>query len=218
MRQQVGGVGHRPGQHLLQVAHCGEQTPRVCEVPAPPGVLGKGECQATRLPLVALPWPEEGIDRPGWLLWIGMDSHHPVVARLLKPGTGGGPRECRGWHHPGRVEPSIPKVFQQATWLAHVSWELERAKHALPLDSLKDQELAVHQDSHRGTSRRDGGSVVSVVHKHRRPQAPSFRYVPAFGEEAEVRSASWLASKSMKPFSAQKYGALRQRSTGLSCQ
>src|SRR6266699_6399877 len=111
-----------------------------------------------------------------------MDTHHPVVARLLKPGTGGGPRECRGWHHPGRGEPSIPKVFQQATWLAHVSWELERAKHALPLDSLKEQELAVHQDTHHGTSRRDGGSVVSVDHKHRRPQAPSFRYVPTFGK------------------------------------
>src|SRR6266567_2800609 len=128
-----------------------------------------------------------------------MDTHHPAVARLLKPGTGGGPREGRGWHHPGRVEPSIPKVFQQATWLAHVSWELERAKHALPLDSLKEQELAVHQDTHHGTSRPDGGSVVSVDHKHRRPQAPSFRYVPTFGEEAEVRSASWLACKKMEP-------------------
>ena len=84
-----------------------------------------------------------------------MDTHHPAVARLLKPGTGGGPRECRGWHHPGRVETSIPEGFQQATWLAHVSWEQERAKHAFPLDSLKEHELAVHQDTHRGTGRRD---------------------------------------------------------------
>ena len=178
----------------MQVAHGGEQAARVGESPAPPGVLGKGECQATRFPLVALPWPEEGTDRPGWLVWIGMDTHHPAVAGLLKPGTGGGAREGCGWHHPGRVEPGIPEVCQQATWLAHVSWELERAKHALLLDSLEEQELAVHQDTHRGTSRRDGGSVVSVDHTHRRPQAPSFRYVPAFGEEAEVRSAriGWL--------------------------
>src|SRR6266849_5155572 len=107
-----------------------------------------------------------------------MDNHAPAIARLLKPGTGGGPRECRGWHHPGRVEPSIPEVFQQATWLAHGSGELERPKHALPLDSLKEQELVVHQDTHHGPSRRDGGSVVSVDHQHRRPQALSFRYVP----------------------------------------
>src|SRR6202035_4022346 len=127
MRQQVGGVGRRPGQHLVQVAHCGEQTPRVCEFPAPAGVLGKGECQATRFPLVALPWPEEGTDRPVWLAWIGMDNHYPAVVRLLKPGTGGGPRECRSWHHPGRVEPGIPEVCQQASWLAHVSREPERA-------------------------------------------------------------------------------------------
>jgi hypothetical protein len=33
-----------------------------------------------------------------------------------------------------------------------------------------------------------------------------------------VRPASCLASKSMKPFSAQKDGALRQHSTGLSCR
>ena len=169
MRQQVGGAGYRPGQHLVQVAHRGEQAPRICEFPAPPGVLGKGECQATRFPLVALPWPEEGTDRPGRLLWIGMDDHHPALARLLEPGTGGGPRECRGWHHPGRVEPSIPEVFQQGTWLAHVNWELERAKHALPIGSLKEQELSAHQDTLHGTSRRDRGSVVSVDHKHRRP-------------------------------------------------
>ena len=62
MRQQVGGVSHRSGQHLVQVAHGGEQAPRVGESPAPPGVLGKGECHATRFPLVALPWPEEGTD------------------------------------------------------------------------------------------------------------------------------------------------------------
>src|SRR5947209_16682033 len=128
-----------------------------------------------------------------------MDIHHPVVARLLKPGTGDGPRECRGWHHPGRVKSSIPEVFQQAAWLAHVSGELERTKHALPLDSLKEQELVVHQDTHHATSRRDGGSVVSVDHTDCRPQAPSFRYVPAFGKR-------------------QKYGALRRHSTGLSCR
>ena len=110
-----------------------------------------------------------------------MDTHHPVVARLLKPGTGDGPRECCGWHHPGRVKSSIPEVFQQATWLAHVSWELERAKHALPLDSLKEQELVVHQDTHHDTSRRDGGSVVSVDHQHRRPQAPPFGMFPLLG-------------------------------------
>jgi hypothetical protein len=63
MRQQVKGVGHRPAQHLMQVADCGEQTSRVCEFPAPPGVLGEGECQATRFPLVVLSWPEEGT---GW--------------------------------------------------------------------------------------------------------------------------------------------------------
>jgi hypothetical protein len=55
------------------------------------------------------------------------------------------------------------------------SGELERAKHALPLDSIKEQELVVQQDTHHSTSWRDGGSVVSVVHQHRRLQAPSFR-------------------------------------------
>src|SRR6266567_9098473 len=119
-----------------------------------------------------------------------MDTHHPVVARLLKPGTGDGPRECRGWHHPGRVKSSIPEIFQQATWLAHVSGELERAKHALALDSLKEQELVVHQDTHHGTSRRDGGSVVSVDHQHRRPQAPSLSVCSRFWEEAEGRCSS----------------------------
>ncbi len=138
MRQQLRRVGHRPGQHLIQVAHCGEQTPRVCEFPVPPGVLGKGKYQATRLPLVVLPWPELGTDRPGRLLWVGMDTHHPAAARMLKPGAGGGPRECRGWHHPDRVEPSIPEVFQQAIWLTHVRGELERAKHTLALHSLKE--------------------------------------------------------------------------------
>src|SRR5260370_20012328 len=110
----------------MQVAHGGEQAARVGESPAPPGVLGKGEGQATRFPLVALPWPEEGTDRPGWLVWIGMDTHHPAVVRLLEPGTGGGPREGRGWHHPGRVEPSIPAVVQQATSVAPRSRALER--------------------------------------------------------------------------------------------
>jgi hypothetical protein len=138
MRQQVRGVGHRPAQHLLQVAHGGEQTPRVCEFPAPPGVLWKGECQATRLPLGVLPWPELGTDWPGVLLWIGMDTHHPAAARLLKPGTGGGPRKGRGWHHPDRVEPSVPEVVQQAIRLTHVSGKLERSKHALAPHRLKE--------------------------------------------------------------------------------
>src|SRR5882672_10861807 len=47
----------------------------------------------------------------GWLLWSTMDTHYPVVARLLKPGTVDGPRECLGWHHPGRVKSSIPVFF-----------------------------------------------------------------------------------------------------------
>jgi hypothetical protein len=154
--------GHRPGQHLMQVAHCGEQAPRVCEFPAPPGVLRKGEYQATSFPVALIPWPELGADRPGRLLRIGVDTHHPAAVRLLKPGTGGAPRECRGWHHPDRVEPGVPEVFQQATRLTHVGGEVERAKHALPLAVLKEQELVVHQDTHHGTSRRDGGSVVCV--------------------------------------------------------
>ena len=87
-----------------------------------------------------------------------------------------------GWHHPDRVEPGIPEVFQQAIRLTHVDGKLERAKHALALDSLKEQEFVVHQDTHHGTSRRDGGSVVSVDHQRRRPQAPSFRYVHAYGK------------------------------------
>src|SRR6266849_2945330 len=124
-----------------------------------------------------------------------MDNHAPAIARLLKPGTGGGPRECRGWHHPGRVEPSIPEVFQQATWLAHGSGELERPKHTLPLDSLKEQELVVHQDTHHGPSRRDGGSVVSVDHQHRRPQALSFRYVPLLERGRSAVCPPRLASK-----------------------
>src|SRR5258708_4462673 len=38
----------------------------------------------------------------------------------------------------------------------------------------------------------------------------SFPVLSPCREEAEVRSASWVASNRMKPFSAQKYGALRQ--------
>ena len=68
MRQQARGVGHRPGQHLIQVADGGEQTPRVCKFPAPPGVLGEGEYQATRFPLPSIPWQEESTGRSGWLL------------------------------------------------------------------------------------------------------------------------------------------------------
>ena len=148
MRQRVRRFGHRPGQHLIKVAHCGEQTARVCELPAPSGVLGEGEYQATRLPLLVLPWPELGTDRPGRLLWIGLDTHLPAAARLLKPGAGDGPRKCRGWHHPGRVEPGVPEVLQQAIRLTHVGGELERAKHALALHSLKEQQLVVLQDTH----------------------------------------------------------------------
>jgi hypothetical protein len=72
------------------------------------------------------------------------------------------PRACRGWHYPDRVEPGVPEVLQQATRLTHVSGKLKRAKHALPLAVLKEQELVVHQNTHHGSSRRDGGSVVCV--------------------------------------------------------
>src|SRR5689334_9309507 len=109
MGQQVGGGGHRPGQHLLQVAHSGEQAPRICEFPAPPCVLGKGKCQAARITTVALPRPEDGAERTDWLPGIGMDAPHPVVVRPLEPGTGGGLRECRGWHHPDRVKSGIQR-------------------------------------------------------------------------------------------------------------
>ncbi len=115
-------------------------------------MLGKGEYQATRFPLVVLPWPEEGAGRSGRLLRIGVDTHHPAAVRLLKPGAGGGPRACRGWHHPDRVEPGVPEVFQQATRLTHVSGELERAKHALPLAVLKEQELVLQQYTHHAGS------------------------------------------------------------------
>ena len=131
-----------------------------------------------------------------------MDTHHPAAARLLKPGTGGGPRECRGWHHPDRVEPSVPEVFQQAIRLTHVSGELERAKHALALDSLKEQELVVLQDTHHARAGVMEEVLSLLIINVAALRRPPFGMFPLVGRGRSAICPPRLTAKRMKPFSA----------------
>ena len=144
--------------------------------------------------------PELGTDRPGGLLWVGMDTHHPAAARLLKPGAGGGPRECRGWHHPDRVEPSIPEVFQQAIRLTHVGGELERAKHALPLNRPQGAGARCPSRYPSRSARSVMEEVLSLLIIN--VACPPFGMFPLVGRGSSAICPPRSTAKRMKPFSA----------------
>src|SRR5581483_3421493 len=100
MCEEFWGVDDESGQSLFQVGHSCQQAFRIRKTPVPSCVLWKNQGQTTCFLSTDSPGPQDGTGRPGWLGWACVGQDHPVLTRLLQPGTRGSPRERGAWHDP----------------------------------------------------------------------------------------------------------------------